>query len=306
MMKVTVFKQKPYSEEYTNPLGVKTFRTMEYPPNHVDVELVLDIIRQEKLKPGIDTIRSFYDTDTQMYSELKGKLPVCLFAGTFGRFSNAAFITPSGLVTVDFDKIPVHAMSDVRNMIVQDEYTYASFLSPGGRGYKTLVRVADNIDNTSYNEYLEALKEYYDSPFWDDNCKGICRACYLSSAPNLYMNRGSRIWTRRKPVTSTPVVIHTITQPHIPIYSSDEVSKIIKFLEGGFGKFPMIPGSRHDSTFKRARELAEWGIPETAAYANLSKYIAPDFSEPELKREIWKAYKWVDDRGKIGTKYRKF
>ena len=49
-------------------------------------------------------------------------------------------------------------MSDVRNMIVQDEYTYASFLSPGGRGYKTLVRVADNIDNTSYNEYLEALK----------------------------------------------------------------------------------------------------------------------------------------------------
>lgn len=25
MMKVTVFKQKPYSEEYTNPLGVKTF-----------------------------------------------------------------------------------------------------------------------------------------------------------------------------------------------------------------------------------------------------------------------------------------
>ena len=135
MMKVTVFKQKPYSEEYTNPLGVKTFRTMEYPPNHVDVEQVLNIIRQEKLKPGIDTIRSFYDTDTQMYSELKGKLPVCLFAGIFGRFSNAAFITPSGLVTVDFDKIPVHAMSDVRNMIVQDEYTYASFLSPGGRGY---------------------------------------------------------------------------------------------------------------------------------------------------------------------------
>ena len=119
------------------------------------------------------------------------------------------------------------------------------------------------------------------------------------------MNRGSRIWIRRKPVPFTPAVIHTITQPHIPIYSSDEVSKIIKFLEGGFGKFPMIPGSRHDSTFKRARELAEWGIPETAAYANLSKYIAPDFPEPELRREIRKAYKWIDARGKIGSKYRK-
>lgn len=47
-----------------------------------------------------------------------------------------------------------------------------SFL-PSGRGYKVIVRVANNIDNTSHNEYLDALKEYYSSPFWDDCCKGI-------------------------------------------------------------------------------------------------------------------------------------
>ena len=35
---------------------------------------------------------------------------------------------------------------------------------------------------------------------------------------------------------------------------------------------------------KRARELAEWGVPERVAYANLSKYIAPDFPELELRR----------------------
>ena len=40
---------------------------------------------------------------------------------------------------------------------------------------------------------------------------------------------------------------------------------------------------------KRARELAEWGVPERVAYANLSKYIAPDFPELELRREIRKA-----------------
>ena len=56
---------------------------------------------------------------------------------------------------------------------------------------------------------------------------------------------------------------------------------------------------------KRARELAEWGVPERVAYANLSKYIAPDFPELELRREIRKAYKWIDDGGKIGSKYRK-
>jgi virE domain protein len=56
---------------------------------------------------------------------------------------------------------------------------------------------------------------------------------------------------------------------------------------------------------KRAKELAEWGVPETAAYANLSKYIAPDFPEPELRREIRKAYKWVEERNGIGNKYRR-
>ena len=52
MIEVTIFKQKPYSQEYTNPLtGVKSFKVMEYPPNHVDIDLVFDMIKQEKLKP---------------------------------------------------------------------------------------------------------------------------------------------------------------------------------------------------------------------------------------------------------------
>lgn len=251
-------------------------------------------------------MRSFYDTDRSKYSELKGKLPICLFAGTFGRFCNDALIAPSGLVVVDLDKIPVQKMSDVWNMLVNDPYTYAAFLSPSGRGYKVIVRVADNIDNTTHNEYLDALKEYYSSPFWDDSCKGVSRACYLSSDPDLYVNRNSKVWTLRK-TTPQP----TNTGNHNPISSKytvcspGEAAKIINFLEGGFYKYPMTPGQRHDSAFKRARELAEWGFSESAAYVNLRKFIEPDFPEEELKREIRNAYKWVDGKGKIGSKYRK-
>lgn len=211
MIEVTIFKQKPYSQEYTNPLtGIKSFRVMEYPPNHVDVDLIFDMIKQEKLKPEIDAMRSFYDTDHSKYSELKGKLPICLFAGTFGRFCNDALIAPSGLVVVDFDKIPPQDMSDVWNMLVNDPYTYAAFLSPSGRGYKVIVRVANNIDNTSHNEYLDALKEYYSSPFWDDCCKGISRACYLSSDPDLYVNRNSKVWTIRKVLLNQRIQVITI------------------------------------------------------------------------------------------------
>ena len=302
MITITIFKQKPYSQEYTNPMtGIKSFRVMEYPPNHVDIDLVFDMIKQEKLKPEIDAMRLFYDTDHSKYSELKGKLPICLFAGTFGRFCNDALIAPSGLVVVDFDKIPVQEMVNVWNMLVNDPYTYAAFLSPSGRGYKVIVRVANNIDNTSHNEYLDALKEYYSSPFWDDSCKGMSRACYLSSDPDLYRNRNSIIWTKRiSSSPSSPVVIRVKT--YAPPY---EHGKLLNFLEGGFDKYPMTHGNRHQSSFDRARELAEWGIPQETAFRYLSQFIEPDFSEGEIKREVRNAYKWVDDKGNFGSKYRK-
>ncbi|WP_025069272.1 BT4734/BF3469 family protein [Bacteroides gallinarum] len=243
---VTVFKQKPYSEEYITPLtGMKRFRVMEYPPNHVDIDLVLDIIRQEKLKAGIDTMRAFHASDHPKYSELKEKLPICLFAGTFGRFCNDALITPSGLVVIDFDRIPVQELSDVRNMLIKDPYTYAAFLSPSGRGYKVLVRVADNIDNTSHNEYLDALRDYYNSPFWDENCKGISRACFLSSDPDLYLNRNSKVWTVRNPGSLSlppPSSANPIEPLEFKSGSPGEIDRIINFLEGGFYRYPMTPG----------------------------------------------------------------
>lgn len=306
IMKVTVFKEKPYSEKYIHPLtGKACYNIMEYPPNYVDIQLVFDIIREERLKSRIDKARAYYNSDRVTYEEIKGKLPICLFAGAFRRFSNDGLITPSGLVTVDLDKIPIRDLLSVWNMIIHDDYTFAAFLSPSGRGYKILVRVDGIVDNVNYNNYLEALKDYHNSPFWDDNCKGVCRACYLSSDPNLYMNNNSKIWTQKKSVFSTPSVVNTNSQSRTPICSTDELSRIINFLEGGFGKYPMIQGNRHGSAFKRAREFAEWGISKATAYTNLAKYIAPDFPESELKREIRKAYEWVEKKNGIGSKYRK-
>lgn len=45
-------------------------------------------------------------------------------------------------------------------------------------------------------------------------------------------------------------------------------------------------------------------VNEKAVYVNLKKFIESDFSEEELRREIKRAYKWVDGKGKIGSKYR--
>lgn len=305
MYKITIFKGLPFKQECINPVtGNKFYKTMEYPPFHEDITMVFDIIGQEKLKPQIDLMRTFHDTDKSKYDELKHKLPICLFTGRYSNFSNSGLIESSNLVVIDFDKIPSQDMSPQWNIITKDPYTFAAFVSPSGKGYKVVVKVKNNPNNTTHSEYLNALKAYYNSPYWDNNCFGISRACFLSSDPSIYINWESLIWTGRVSLSPSPVsspIIH-----HVNAYAPvSDIGKLITFLNGGFDKFPMTPGNRHDSSFRRARELAEWGIPIETAFQYLSRFIALDFGEEELSRQVRNAYEWVDRKGTFGSKYRK-
>lgn len=303
MITVTAFSRLPY-EKRINPVTKEEYVVrLEVKPIHEDLDVVLDTIREERLKGVIEQMRFFYDADHKKYDELKHDLPVCIFTGIFNDFNNAAFVSPSDRLIVDFDKIPIIRIAEVRSMIENDPYTHFCFMSPSGRGFKVGVKVKDNINNEIHNAYLDALKVYYNSPYWDDNCKGISRACFFSSDKNLYLNPDSKVWTIRKlqPNPFTP----TISIPASPVLiPGSETGKIIRYLEGGWTKFPMLPGNRHDSTFKRAREMAEWGISEEVTQDYLSQYIAPDFPKNELQKQINNAYQWVRKRGNIGLKYR--
>lgn len=276
---------------------------MEYPPSHEDISMVFDIIGQEKLKPQIDLMRTFHDTDKLKYDEQKHKLPICLFTGRFSNFSNSGLLESSNLVVIDFDKIPFQDMSTQRDIITKDPYTFAAFVSPSGKGYKVIVKVENNPDNTTHSEYLNALKVYYNSPYWDNNCMGISRACFLSSDPSIYINWNSLIWTKKISLSSPSTVPSYIP---VRVYApTSEYEKLINFLDGGFDKYPMTPGNRHNSSFRRAREIAEWGIPRDTAFRYLSQFLTPDFGKEELLRQVMNAYQWVNRKGTFGSKYRK-
>lgn len=304
MFKITIFKGLPFKQECINPVtGIKYYKIMEYPPSHEDISMVFDIIGQEKLKPQIDLMRTFHDTDKLKYDEQKHKLPICLFTGRFSNFSNSGLLESSNLVVIDFDKIPLQDMSTQRDIITKDPYTFAAFVSPSGKGYKVIVKVENNPDNTTHSEYLNALKVYYNSPYWDNNCMGISRACFLSSDPSIYINWNSLIWTKKISLSSPSTVPSYVP---VKVYApTSEYKKLINFLDGGFDKYPMTPGNRHNSSFRRAREIAEWGIPRGTAFRYLSQFLTPDFGKEELLRQVRNAYEWVEKRGTFGSKYRK-
>lgn len=301
MYTITIFKGLPFKQECINPVtGTKYYKIMEYPPFHEDITMVFDIIRQEKFKSQIDLMRTFHDTDKSKYDELKHKLPICLVTGRYSNFSISGLIESSNLVVIDFDKIPLNDMSSQWSIITKDPYTFAAFISPSGKGYKVVVKVENNPDNMTHSEYLNALKAYYNSPYWDNNCFGISRACFISSDPSIYVNWDSWIWTKRIPSSQATVPSYVPVKIYAP---TSEYEKLINFLDGGFDKFPMTPGNRHDSSFRRARELAEWGIPRDTAFRYLSQFMTSDFREDELLRQIRNAYGWVESKYSVNYRY---
>ena len=304
---ITVFSHLPEKVEYQTPLRNFFYTKHHYPPNDWDVHVPLEIIKQEGYKSPIDELRILHDQDKNQYSEKKKELPIIMFNGRFSRFAKEGLISPSGLIVLDFDDIPSSDLITVWNELVRNEYVFSAWLSPSGHGYKVLVKLENNIDDTTHKEYFASLSTspLFPIQYIDKTGSDISRCCFFSSDPDLYLNDNSKVWTQRIATPSSYTT--TTTTKNIAInLSDDETENIIKVLEGGWSKsFPMTTGNRHDSTFKRARELAEWGVPEDDALTHMLGFEDSDFKEDEIRRQVRNAYKKTEAAGKIGTKYRK-
>jgi len=303
---ITVFSHLPEKVEYQTPLGDFFYTKHHYPPIYEEVHTILEVIRIEKFKSQIDELRILYDQDKNQYSEKKKELPIIMFNGRFSRFAKEGLISPSGLIVLDFDDIPSFDLITVWNELVRNEYVFSAWLSPSGYGYKVLVKLDNNIDDTTHKEYFASLSTstLFPIQYIDKTGSDISRCCFFSSDPDLYLNDNSKVWTQK---ITTPSSYTTTPTKNIAInLSDDETENILKVLEGGWSSsFPMTQGHRHDSTFKRARELAEWGVSEDDALTYMLGFEDSDFKEDEIRRQVRSAYKKTETAGKIGTKYRK-
>lgn len=298
---ITVFSHLPEPRQNGN-----SYYVYHYPPIDEEVHTILEVIKQEKFKAQIDEIRLLYNQGNNEYKVKKKELPIIMFNGRFSKFAKEGFISPSGLFILDFDHIPDNELIMVWNSLVGNEYVFSSWLSPSGHGYKALVKLENNIDDTTHKEYYASLSTspLFPIQYIDKTGSDISRCCFFSSDPDLYLNDKSKVWTQR--IAAPSYTSSAPTQNLDLDIDDDEVETIITYLEGGWSSsFPMTPGNRHNSSFLRARELAEWGISEKNALTYMLRFEDSDFKEDEITRQVKNAYKKTEDAGKIGAKYRK-
>lgn len=173
-------------------MQVSVFKNASNPTTWFDrpLNLVLAQIQRGTFVEQVLEVR--HAKTEQEKDKAKQKLPAFTASGQFSYRSKRNLIAHSGFLCMDLDKVP--NLAEVRKIIDNDPYTYASFLSCSGKGLAFLVK----IDATMHLESFLCIEQYYKEktiPIQSDrSCKDVCRLRFISHDPALYFFQESFIW----------------------------------------------------------------------------------------------------------------
>lgn len=235
-----------------------------------DILDVLNGIKNPKEKDLILRIRKC-ETKSER-DDLKKNLRGIMFSGIFWGRHDSDCVEHSGFICLDFDKLG-DKMQAYKDKLMSCEYTFAMFESPSGNGLKVVVRIPPSIEE--HTEYFYGLEEYYNSLYFDKSCRNISRICFMSYDPNIYINKTSALFERKK----KPVEV---------VYSTNEtVNKILKWWNKKYG---LIDGNRNNNVFILASAFNRYGIVKEMALDVILRFAQKDFREGEIRQTVNSAY----------------
>lgn len=258
------------------------------------VEFVFDRIRQGKSKELLSRIR--LEDEKEVRNQLKMGLPSICFSGTFNTRSAAGLVKHSGLICLDFDGFEDDEVATAwRDTLTGWEYTYALFTSPSGNGLKVLVRIPET-DAEGHKEYFEAIEQHWDEcQYFDRSTSDVCRVCYESYDPDLYVNTEADIWHEKAAKEIHDIGTHYALIPQ----KSDTV--IISTIQQWWEKKKKGAGKgRNADLFVFASALNRFGVNRAATEQHLSQFAVKDFPNSEIAKVVKSAYK---NTGEHGTQF---
>ncbi len=223
-------------------------------------------------------------------AELKKQLPSILFSGHFSYRNAKSLIKHSGFICLDFDKFPdSETLLAWKDTLEGDMYTYCVFLSPSGLGLKCLVKIPPIKEN--HRGYFEALKEYYNNPYFDTHVSDVCRLCYESYDPYLTINHNSSTWDTVKKYE--PVKYNFEGQP------ADEQKTVNILLRWWIRKFGLYSGERNSNVYKLCAAFNDYGINKDYAENIVCTFQQEGFSQQEIITILKSAYQKTEKHGTL-------
>jgi len=165
----------------------------------INLQDEINDIKHGKYKVLIQQCRSFINNDYDKYKELKIKLPIVTFCGTFinGRkLSNLDIY--NNMMILDIDNLDEVELITTKENLKKDNYIYAVWLSPSGKGLKALVKIESNPDEHKFS--FLSLKNYFDINYnikLDNSGSDVTRLCFVSWDDDLFLNENSEVYKEK-------------------------------------------------------------------------------------------------------------
>lgn len=260
------------------------FKDFTNPCDEQDLLSIFETIKSSKFESDINSVRLAYHQENKpLGDELKKKLPAFTPSGTFS-YRNADKITEyNQIIHLDFDDLDYKELSNVSEQINTCLYTYASFISPSGKGIKVFIKTNASLEN--HQQVWAEIRTYYQELIGlesDTKCKDVCRLCFFSYDENLYVNVESETFKfidKLETDNLFTVVNDVSTTPKTLDYCKEFTNK----------KSEYIQGNRNSYVHFFACNANRFGIPEdeTLQFA-LNEF---DLDSSEISASVRSAYK---------------
>jgi len=172
-------------------MKLSVFKNFNQVEANLDLSVILEQIRSGKFKARIQALRELLrQGKTDEYASAKRSLPAFTPSGLFEGGRKLEFLKEySGLIILDFDDLNPDDLITANQLAREINCTYASFISPSGRGLKILVKVFSRpvFHKSAFNQ-VKAFYEEHLHHEADPSGKDITRLCFVSWDEQLYQN----------------------------------------------------------------------------------------------------------------------
>ena len=248
-------------------MKITVFEKFKERKGNFELVKVLNTIKEGKFDKEITKLR---EADSE---EEKGRIKNSLLAFTPSVELNtgrkfAEGDSYSSIIHLDYDKLDdvPGALKKIKAL----EYTYSCFISPSGNGIKVFVRVSNQVEQ--HKDAFNTLKSYYDKAVGvesDKSIKDLCRLCYVSSDPELYLNEESQVFDYT-----------TISMTRTPEELWEYTSR----------KETFTVGNRNNFIFTFACNTNRYGLNIEEAQSYCSSYTDSTLTYSEIEKTIRSAY----------------
>lgn len=260
-------------------------------PFYRDIMFVLERIKDGVHKDTVAAIRA--EEDKKERNTLKQKLPAICFSGEFIKRADDSIKSHSGYICLDFDGYDTKKkMLAEKKAMVSDPYVFSVFISPSGKGLKTIVKIPKDAEN--HKRYFDALKAHFSSDYFDTTSKNVSRVCYESYDPKIHINEDSKVW---EDMAEHEYDMELKSNVHVGIPINDDDRKITILRSWWDTNYGFVDGERNNNLFILASAFNDYGVSKSMAEGYMMQFVCSDFPSSEVRITVNSAYRNVNAYG---------